>query len=253
MIASDLATRLRRIGVEVDLAALGDLPPRELDLELCARALEHPHAFTEAELIELRSDHDITALDLGRIVFCPNFGAFGAGPARSYHGRAPRKAWAPQVSTWITYYSDHDASRASVFDAWSRRYMSDAAAVKLRDDAILRMRAEAVSRELARGQALIRMRNVTDADIAAAGLGDPSVCEDSPRLRAWLAANGFEVFRFGNPGDLRTGISRKGCRSLACSPMAHDWIINALAGFVGRPPMTVLAEIVEMAAVKELG
>jgi hypothetical protein len=155
MIASDLATLLRRIGVEVDLAALGDLPPRELDLELCARALEHPHAFTDAELLELRSDHDITALDLGRIVFCPNVGAFGAGPPRSYHGRAPRRAWAPQVSTWITFYCDHDASRDSVFDAWTRRYMPDAAAVKLRDDAIARMRAEAVSRELAHGRALL--------------------------------------------------------------------------------------------------
>jgi hypothetical protein len=162
MIASDLANRLRRIGVELDIAALGGLAPRELDLELCARALEHPHAFTDAELLELRSDHDLTALDLGRIVFCPNFGAFSAGPPRSYHGRSARRSWAPQTSTWITFYSDHDASRESVFDAWTRRYMPDAAAVKLRDDAIARMRADAVSRELAHGRALIDARAEVD-------------------------------------------------------------------------------------------
>jgi hypothetical protein len=90
-------------------------------------------------------------------------------------------------------------------------------------------------------------RNVTDADIAAAGLGDPSICEDSAALCAWLAANEFEVIRFGNPGDLRAGIWRKGCRTLPCSPMAHDWIINALAGFVNRPPLVVLGEIAAMA------
>jgi hypothetical protein len=167
MIASDLANRLRRIGVELDIAAFGDIAPRELDLELCARALEHPHAFTEAELIELWSDHDLTALDLGRIAFCPNFGSFSAGPPRSYHGRSARRVWAPQVSTWITFYSDHDASRESVFDAWARRYMPDAAAVKLRDDAIARMRADAVSRELARGRAQIEAAE--SAEAAAGG------------------------------------------------------------------------------------
>jgi hypothetical protein len=212
MIASDLANRLRRIGVELDIAALGGLAPRELDLELCARALEHPHAFTDAELLELRSDHDLTALDLGRIVFCPNFGAFSAGPPRSYHGRSARRSWAPQTSTWITFYSDHDASRESVFDAWTRRYMPDAAAVKLRDDAIARMRAEAVSRELAHGRAQIEAaESVEVVEGNVPGLGKFRVTRPAQRAPE-------QGFITSNPGELPVFHSSRpaGCGSSEC-------------------------------------
>jgi hypothetical protein len=84
---------------------------------------------------------------------------------------------------------------------------------------------------------LRRRVRVEDDDIRTAGLGDPTLCVESPRLVAWLGANGFEA----RPCE---GIYRDGLLVRACSPMAHAEIVNSLADAVGRAPLDVLEEIV---------
>jgi hypothetical protein len=214
MTASDIINRLRRIGVEVDLAQLGELTNRDALIRLYALALEHPRAFTDPELLLMRTDHDFGVLDRGGVVFCPNFGAFSAGPPRSYHGRAPRNAWIPQLSTRIVFYSHDGASTEAVFEAWRARFMPE--------------------HRPARPDPWAK---ITNEDIRLAGsLGDPDVCEHSEAVDAWCRANNI-------PRDLNssTALAIPGG---PCSPMAHDWIINTLAEMVGRSPLTVLVELV---------
>jgi len=83
---------------------------------------------------------------------------------------------------------------------------------------------------------------VTDDDIRRAGLGDPDICEGSPRLNAWASVNSITHDLdgiFHENGDGEKLIFRG-------SLMAHEQIINALADAVGRPPLDVLDEILAL-------
>lgn len=112
-------------------------------------------------------------------------------------------------------------------------------------------------RELLADRAWHRARvQVTDDDIRAAGLGDPDISEDSPRLIAWARAQpSIWLVTIDNDHAKGMGYLDHGFWTghpfvdedaetiAACSPMAHDWIVNELARHVGRAPLDVLAEI----------
>ncbi len=77
---------------------------------------------------------------------------------------------------------------------------------------------------------IVRSHDPIDDDaIRSSGLGDPEVCETSPRMVAWLQAQGYD------PAVVS--------ESIQASIMPHDHVITTLANLVGRPVRVVLDEM----------
>lgn len=97
-----------------------------------------------------------------------------------------------------------------------------------------------------------RMRyrhEVDEQDVDEADIGDVGVCEDSPQILAWMAANGFE-FKSHSETDW-PGIWHGGLCVWEGSPMPDERVINALARAINRPPLDVLDEIKAMPVDRE--